>query len=162
MTRVAIAVVVLGLLLVVAGIARAGQRRSSANIVVSCPGNSFSFAFRPRHGAVVTSGGRMLAKVSIEGWSLSRACTAVADPQWSGKMAEPQNNIYRQATIHCRIGRPLRIYLSPLTRAAAPRRNILVTAGNPMSPVVGAMLRSRPRSGPRGTFLYRNPAACHS
>lgn len=163
MPRVAIAVVAFGLLLVVAGIAPAGQRRSAESIVVSCPGNSFSFAFRPRQGVVLTSGGRVLARVSIEGWSLSRACKAVADPRWSGQMAEPQSNIYRRATIRCRIARPLRIYLSPLTRAAAPRRNILVTAGNPMSPVVGAMLRSRPaRSSPRGTFLYRNPAACHS
>ena len=163
MGRTAAALVAIAVALAAAaGIAQAKKGGSPESIVVSCPGKSFGFAFDPRGGVRVTSGSRRLAVASLRGASLSGSCRPVTTPRWSGRMADPDSNIYRRAIIRCHIEGPLRIYLSPVSRGPTSRRNILVTAGNPMTPVVGAMFRRGAAAGPRGTFLYRNPAVCLS
>src|SRR5438034_10455330 len=104
MNRVATAVVAIAVAVAAAaGTAPAKRAASPESIVVSCPGASFTLAFDQRRGVVVTSGGRRLAAASLRGWTVSRACRRVANPKWSGKMAEPSNDIYRSVTIHCRI-----------------------------------------------------------
>src|SRR6266540_4428112 len=99
MTRIATALVAVAVALAgAAGTAPAKRAVAPESVVVSCPGASFGFAFDPRRGVVVTSGGRRLAAASLRGWTLSRACRPVAHPRWSGKMAEPSNDIYRSVT----------------------------------------------------------------
>jgi hypothetical protein len=144
-----------------AQIAPASQAVASESVVFSCPGVSFSFAFAPRRGAAVTSDGQRLAVASLRGWTVSGSCTRVVAPKWGGRMAEPQDNLYRPITIRCRIRPPLRIYVSPARQGRSARRNILVTAGNPMNPVVGASFRNHTTARePRSAFLYRDPSTC--
>lgn len=150
----------------VAGAAFGSRNARPNSKFVTCPGHNVSFAFDPKRGVVVKSGTRVLATASLRGSTVSGACKGVADPHAVVGMAEPNENLYRTASITCRVAVPLRIYLAPGHNGRASVRNILVIAGDPPRTVVGAVLTGALPATPlnihrrRVPFLYRKPGNC--
>jgi hypothetical protein len=158
-----VSAVVAGLL---SGSALGRHAAPPGNRVVSCPGGAFSFTFDPKRGVRVTSGGRVLAAVSLGRGVVSKACAGVVRPHWGSGMAEPRNNVYRRATVRCRAAGPISIYLAPARGGRVTKRNVLVMAGDPPLNVVGAeLVRARSPTATniqrrRVPFLYRVPGNC--
>jgi hypothetical protein len=159
MARVLAATLAASAVVLAAGFASGASPVGTATAV--CPVTSFAVAFDPKRQVVVTSGGRLLARVSFERRVVGEACRRVRRPK-AFRDGGLGREIRFALGFRCAATAPIRVHVNPIRDGDHPGRFVgsalVVGIGDPLRAIVTVVLKNR--GDPKASGLYRAAAYC--
>jgi hypothetical protein len=158
--RAAVALLAASAAVAAAGLA-SGASPPVGTATAVCPVTSFAVAFDPKRQVVVTSGDRLLARVSFERRILGEACRRVGRPK-AFRDGGLGREIRFALGFRCAATAPIRVHVNPIRDGDHPGKLVgsalAVGVGDPFRTIVSAVLKNR--GDPKASRLYRAAAYC--
>ena len=157
--RTAVALLAASAAVAAAGLASGASPVGTATAV--CPVTSFAVAFDPKRQVVVTSGGRLLARVSFDRRIVGESCRRVGRPK-AFRDGGLGREIRFAVGFRCAATAPIRVHVNPIRDGDHPGKllgsALAVGVGDPLRTIVTSVLKNR--GDPKASRLYRAAAYC--